>query len=537
MKGYFRKSFIAVAASLLVAVGGMFMVGCTDVDDTLGLHLVPDDQRVEVTTRTFTGIRSYAAYSDSIPTSRLRGMAFGSMTTDFGRTTVRSVNQFMPLVSYTKRGNHYFGAADAVVDSAYIVLYVNKISGNTAAPQTFGVFPLDEAVSDTWIDFTKEYYSDYDMSGKYKTEPVFEFTLEKEIAGARYKKLWPVGAEGEALYDNGKAYLEGIVGLPQSVWKDEEVGDGKFHAAVPGFYFEPKAPSAGEAIYEVLMVDSYYLQDLSYLAIYTHNPADGATAKALETKFYFDDKAASYADLSNLSIMLVDHDYSSATNGIDPATFLRYQERTDENGTPQPGKPWVMPALYDDAGNPIVDQQEEMYVQTMVGASGYISFDQALKQELAGILNSNGTEYSSVFIDKAKLILPLAYDKSDPDYAAKMMNLPYRMGLYLDYKGDLPVSMPDYPYMDEIANSKESKFGGYLNYSKAQYEMDVSTYARQLIMHPDDTRGELWIAPAFNASNFTRLQEVVLQNKTPNLGDPLDKSREIELVITYALIK
>lgn len=554
MKGYFKASFFA--ASLLAAFGVIFMGGCTDVDDSLGLDLVPDDQRVEVQSQNFTGIGSYVAFSDSIPTSRLRRMTMGSMETDFGRTTVRSVHQFMPLTSYKSRGDYYFGGPreKIVLDSAYIVLYIGKITGDTRVPQKFQFFPLRRFAEPgpgqpqpekSWIDFEQSYYPYYDMTGKYESEPVFEVTLEKEIEGARYKKLWPVGEASSDIYIKGKEYLEHIVGLDQSVWEDEEEGKGLFHEAVPGFYIAPE--NLGEAIYEILMIDSYYRQDLSYISIYTHNIDDGEKAKALETKFYFDDKAATKATLSNLSIELIDHDYALATNGVDPAVFLRYQDGcTCPDGT-QCGedcpegcectKGGVMPDLYDEDGNEIIPQQEKMYVQSMVGVSGYISFDKELKAKLSAILDYDDQKYKGVFINRAKLILPLAYGTSDPSYLAKVTNFPHRLGLYFDYKGDLPVSIPDYPYMEEIINGTESSFGGYLNYSKARYEMDISTYVRQLILNPEYTRSQMWIALAYSASTFSRLEEVVLQNKAPNPSDPDDKSREIKLEITYTLIK
>lgn len=554
MKGYFRASFIA--AALLAALSGIFISGCTDVDDSLGLDLVPDDQLVDVQSQSFTGIGSYVAFSDSIPTSRLRRMVMGSMETDFGRTTVRSVHQFMPLTSYKSRGDYYFGGPKEkiVLDSAYIVLYIGKITGDTRVPQTFQFFPLrsiaepepGQSQPDTsWINFERSYYPYYDMTGKYESEPVFEVTLEKEIEGARYKKLWPVDDASSELYAKGKEYLEHIVGLDQSVWKDEEEGEGLFHEAVPGFYIAPK--DVGNAIYEILMIDSYYRQDLSYISIYTHNTDDGEDAEALETKFYFDDKATVEATLSNLSIALIDHDYTLATNGIDPGVFLRYEKDcTCPEGT-QCGveclegcecteNEGVMPDIYDEEGNEIIPQQEKMYVQSMVGVSGYISFDDELKAELSRILDYDD-QYKGVFINRAKLILPLAYNTSDPSYLAKVTRFPARLGLYYDNKGDLPVSMPDYPYMEEIINGTESSFGGYLNYSKAQYEMDISTYVRQLILNPEFTRSQLWIAPAYSASTFSRLEEVELQNKVPNPSDPDDASREIKLEITYTLIK
>ena len=516
MKGYFRASFIA--ASLLAAAGGLFLGGCTDVDDTIGLDLVPDDQKMVIQTKTIDGIKSYSAFSDSLPTSHLRRMAFGSMKTDFGTTTVRSVYQFMPLESVKHRGEHYFGEG-AVLDSAYIVLYINNISGDTRIPQNFNIYPLKDTMT-----FEQVYYPNYDVSYNVEAEPVFRFKFEKEITGSRPKKIWPIVADGEtadpetvALNERAEAYLQKIVDLPKEVWEDEDKGEGLFHQAVPGFYIEnyvaPGDPE-GNAIYEGIMADSYTMTDLSYLSIYTHT-GEGEDAEVLETKFYFDDKAASYYKLSNLSILLINHDYSTATNGIDPADFLKYQVAEE------PGEGGKMPSL---EGVPV---EETVYVQDMAGAAAYINFDADFKQKLTDLLTYDETEYSSLYINRAKLILPLADDGAG-NYPSELKYALKRLGLYFEYKGDLPVSMPDYPYMDEIMNSTESSFGGYLNYSRSYYEMDVSTYIRQIITNPDKTRSQLWISPAFNASGFSQLGEVMLSN-TPD--------RPMRLEITYTLIK
>lgn len=492
-----------------MTAGSAFLGSCTDVDDTLGLDIVPDDQRMVVETRTIGGVKSYIAYSDSIPTNSIRRMTLGSMTTDFGRTTASSVCQFMPLESYRHRGDPYFGEG-AVLDSVYLALYIGNITGKTRVPQTFQIFPLEETMK-----FDSTYYATDDISGNVKSDPVFEFKLEKEIAGTAYKKLWSAEDTDSPLFDIGKTYLEKIVNLPEAVWADEDEGEGLFHREVPGFYITPYvAPGEpeGDAIYEILFADSFYQVDLTYLLFFTHT-GEGESTDSLETIFYMDDKEVDTPELSNLSITLVEHDYDTPGSVVDKSSFLVLNEEgkiSVEDGTPQ---------------------EEVMYIQTLLGPAGYIVFDDDFKQNLREIMSFDETVYSSVFINRAKLVAPMVQAVDDDDYAGYVNRVPWRLGLYFDYKGELPVSIPDYPYFSELLSGYESSFGGYLNQSKGRFEMDVSTYIRQLILHPDDTRDQLWIAPAFSTNNFSRLGEVMIAN-TPNTP-----GRQIELEITYTLIK
>lgn len=558
MKGYFKSALYAVAA--LVLSGSIFFTGCTEVDDSLGLGMVPDDQRLVVVMDTIKGVKAYVAKEDSQPTSHLRRMVLGSRKTDFGVTSASGIYQFMPLESSESRGESYFGKG-AKVHEAYIALYINNISGNTNVEQTFYVYPLVDTMR-----YDTTYYANFDpftasnqsLQQKVDLEkgPIFKFTLKDEITGRVFKKIWEVKtgdeelaggefAEGDELYNRGRKYLKDIIALEKEVWDDETQGKGLFHKAFPGFYIV-RASDVKEyaqknglqsvdvdvdeeqeaAIYEILMADSYFLEDLSYLTMLTHTPknvsgsalnrgpysrTDGETEPqydTLETRFYFDDQASEFPALSNLSVAMIRHDYSGSL--LASETFADTVAVAGNGAT---------------ASTP----RKTFYVQSMLGASGYLHFDAALKEKLREILEREDEQYRSVYINKALLSIPLAEDADAADYHLASGRAPQRVGLYLNMKGVYPVNIPDYPYLDEAVTNNRSTFGGYLNYSKGRYEMDISTYLRQLILNPGGTRDRIWLSPAWSLNSFSRLDEVILEN------DP--DGKEIELAITYTLIK
>ena len=560
MKGYF-KTVLSLAAALVFA-SSLFVSGCTEVDDSLGLGMVPQDQKLLVVMDTLKGVKAYVAKEDSQPASHLRRMVLGSRKTDFGVTSASGIYQFMPLESSESRGYPYFGEG-AKVHQAYIALYINHISGNTNVEQTFYVYPLLDT-----IRYDTTYYANFDpltddnQNGLQKVDlsegPLFTFTMKNEITGRVFKKIWEVKegdeelegdqfAGGDELYNRGRKYLKDIIALEKEVWDDENTGEGLFHKACPGFYIV-RASDVREyaeknnlqnvtvdvdepqdaAIYEILMADSYYLEDLSYLTMFTHTPKTTSLSNirktaasradeeeeeepqydTLETRFYFDDQAADYPNLSNLSIALIRHDYS---------------------GTMLDGETFTDTLAVAGGGMPASEPKKTFYVQSMLGPSGYLYFDDAFKAKLQEIFDQNGDEYKSVFINKAQLIIPMAKDAEEPDYYLASNAAPSRVGLYLNMKGSYPVNIPDYPYLDEAVNNYKSTFVGYLNYTKGRYEMDISTYLRQLILNPDGTRDRIWLSPAWGLESYTQLGEVVLQN------DP--DGKQIELAITYTLIK
>ena len=117
----------------------------------------------------------------------------------------------------------------------------------------------------------------------------------------------------------------------------------------------------------------------------------------------------------------------------------------------------------------------------------------------------------------------------------------HRLGLYTDYKNYTPVL--DYMYEQEA--SLELDYNGYLNRSKALYEMNISAYIQELmnalLALEEDANGNvdlskllaprtIYIAP--DVDNQFTLSRSILQG-----SDHLLNKASVELNLTYTLVK
>ena len=116
-----------------------------------------------------------------------------------------------------------------------------------------------------------------------------------------------------------------------------------------------------------------------------------------------------------------------------------------------------------------------------------------------------------------------------------------RLGLYTDYKNLTPVL--DYMYDQEETLILD--YNGYLNRSRAMYEMNISAYIQELMnaliaMEPDANGNidltklqaprTMYIAP--EAENQFSLSRSILQGSNHELN-----RASIELELTYTLVK
>jgi hypothetical protein len=162
-------------------------------------------------------------------------------------------------------------------------------------------------------------------------------------------------------------------------------------------------------------------------------------------------------------------------------------------------------------------------------------------------INSGDKEYISAAINQASLRFYIDgsdydYDKIDPLPMTDRMNESIsRLGMYTNYKNLTPIV--DYLYTQEEDGSLY--YDGYLNRSRAMYEMNISSYIQQLVnellkLEPEadgsidlsklKTTRTIYLAPsAYDRFTFNR---TVIQGSN-NLTNPAS----ISLELTYTLVK
>lgn len=520
MKSCFNGFFFTAVSALFVILIGF--TGCTSVDDTLGLNLLPDDQEVEFHMTVIDGIGSHMAVSDSLPAGRLNALYFGNYNTDgYGRVEARPVLQFVP----SGFSEDDFYGNKPYVDSLKLVFDIDNIYGDITAEQKFYIYQLTKKPH-----YDSTYYYSFDGEAiSDMANPLFSFTMTSEDeANSRIVKMLTIEPSGDE-------YLKKLANLDPAVY---EKPDTVFREHFNGWYIAPSSdpseyPSSGGAIYEInpLTQYDYYsgIYDYFYFLVYGHNHKKDVTGTCIhdgEGYVLKDTIAVSYTfDDSNIfhpnaNILTVKHDYSAPSSVVVPALF-------------------VDPLTFETVNPP---QEDVIYIQGMMGVAGYLDFGGEFLNNLEKLCyNANG-EKCIMKVNKAQLFLWL-----EDDGLTYIRNAPSRLGMFYDYAGYTPVTIPDYSYISEIIYSYTMSYDGRLNHNEGlgYYEMDISSYIMNLANRPESATKQIWVAPV---QTYDRIynnyyypldfspKQVAIQNKWEDPSDPAYAKR-IQIKLSYSLLK
>lgn len=208
MKLSFRPARLAAPAIAAALFCLPFINGCTEVDDTLGLGLVPEDQKMKVGMATLTtGIESYVVLSDSLPTSNSLSVTYPNQyfflgklqDPEMGDMDAGVMMQMVPYLrtprdsekdkqGYIKKYNESFMGYKPIWDSVKIYLYIENVYGtNKGVEQSFSIYALEDSLKKA---NGKHYYIKDDMSSFVnRDKPLFRFKLSDEHTTSGEYKL------------------------------------------------------------------------------------------------------------------------------------------------------------------------------------------------------------------------------------------------------------------------------------------------------------------------------------------------------------
>ena len=147
-----RQALSAVA--VLSIAGIVTFVGCTPVNDELGLDLVPDKDRLSIQIDTLYGVETYNTQTDSLRSGSLGYGFLGQTLNDtFGMRRASFITQFACT------GLPYAGGygLDAIFDSIQLNLSIVDYAGDTTANQKFYVYEA----ANSFINSTTIYYTSF----------------------------------------------------------------------------------------------------------------------------------------------------------------------------------------------------------------------------------------------------------------------------------------------------------------------------------------------------------------------------------------
>lgn len=440
MTRFFKKTTLYSVGAVVSALI-LFCSACTEVDDQLGINIVPPGEQMEVKFATLQeGISNYLSYTDSIRCNGFDYAYFGKLRSEgLGNTTAAALVQFgggsrSDTIAYADRTK--------VADSMLIICDLKVLGGDTLKEQTFNVYPLK-----TRLRRDSTYYNSFDYMGAVKNwngeggkvEPMFTFKYSGKPNSADYydtlRLTKGVGAE---------AFMQALLNTDKELCQNDTLFINTFN----GLCIVPAETSDKDAaIYGLnLQYDTTYGPE-SFLVLYGH---DYLTADA--DKSVVDNIVRAYPITNNTTyskqtaMTAFEQEYDAA---LDIESKLNVDTQSDE---------------------PLKNPATETWVQGVMGITTTLEFEQAFIDALKALK----PEGKNIFINQARVYVELA----DKDYLLYDY-APTRIGSYLKYSAIDPVA--DYNYYYEANYDTALNYGGEFNRTHGYYTMDLSIYMQQLL--------------------------------------------------------
>ena len=534
MKSYNRmKSMLAVIAS--IAITTLMMLGCTTTADyTLGDEFAPTNQQMTMRHRLYkNGIlteenmpdapcrvfETRLFKTDSVTSTTLGTFYLGLQRHErFGVRKLGFASQILHMVSLDDSTG--FGYRP-IYDSTCFVFELDTFVGDSTRPIQYNVYLLTGDLVD-WEKKDTTFYVSYDPRElghlEADAKPIYTFKFPDQENGVyttstkfRMQDTPYTKELVEKLYCMDKLDENGLANNNASLYQS----DSAFIRTYKGVWIEPAADTPeGEGH---VMAFSDQTSGIQVMGRSRKGGADAdLIADTIDIVYYFND---TYAEgFGNVSAQSAKYNFK---------------------GTELEG----LPILETEANRAEVDMA---YVDGCGGIVTELTFTDEFLLSLYNI-SSGDKDYVSAAINQAVLRFYLDgsdydYNKIDPLPMTDVMNQSIqRLGMYTDFKTLNPIV--DYLYTQESDGSLY--YDGYLNRSRALYEMNISSYIQQLVnglleLKPEadgsidlsklKTVRTVYLAP--DAYNIYTINRSVIQGGKSEINPAC-----IELDLTFTLVK
>lgn len=541
------SGFAAIAAAVIFG-------GCTEVDDTLGANLVPDDQQMKmgyVSLPAVDRVQAAKKYvetrlfqTDSILASNLSNGYMGQTLNDtLGRRTVGFLSQYL---NYYRVDSGYFGYKP-IFDSAQILLSIASYGADTLTDQTFAVYEVlsnryltEKPVAAGKSERDTAFYLDFDPVKEGVYDParkLFTFTIGQSNGTGPATTAVTMQPTRE-----GREFIQRLM-LQQgankgdySIYSADSVE--QWVEAFKGLYICPD-PDAPLSEYGKGTIYATELSSSGF-SVYGRNRLEADPSLIKDTigmVYYFYD---SYAEYGNVSINTVSRNYDEATS-----TSVRID--LDEARETAENRP----------ENPLV------HVEGLGGVVTEMTFTQAFFDDLQALLDTENAATGKNFktIAFSQVVMSVYFCGSDYDWTTidpagsmrlieEMNAAPARLGLYTDFKKLTPIA--DYAYVYENSYGTTLSYGGYISRSRGCYTMDITGYAQELwnnyqqekLAAAEEGRAvdlskvdkrTVYIGP--EAYGLFNTPFGIFQGSTTDASSPVPNNAPIRFDVTYNMIK
>lgn len=472
----------AIAAAVLAALG---CAACTQVDDTLGANLVPDDQQMKVgfvtlprlnaegsldTERVKQYVETRLYRTDSIKSSNLGNGYMGTQLNDtLGRRSAGFVSQFQ---SYYTVPEGYFGYRP-MFDSAQMLLSIAAYGRDTLTEQHFAVY---EVLSNDYLtaDQRKDtlFYLNFDPADPKlrlydPARKLFTFTLGGDRGPSTTTAVTMAPTEWGRDYIARLMLQKGEYEGDYSIYSTDSLA--YWHETFRGLYICPDPDRPLQSSDKHTDTGGIYATKLSSsgFTVYARNREESDPSLIRDTvgmTFYFYD---AYSEHGNVSVNTIRRDYADAAG----SPLLPSVEQAWESDKERPEVPYA-------------------YVEGYGGAITELSLTEAFFDDLQTLLDEENAAHGKEFRTLAFSQVAMSVYFEDADYDWQTMDpsdgfdatrlveemnaAPSRLGLYTDYKKLTPIV--DYAYLYEKNYNATIAYDGYINRSRGCYVMNVTGY-------------------------------------------------------------
>lgn len=472
------KKFITETKKLFFYMLILFLASCTNVDKTIGIDFVPDDEQFTLVTDTLYP-SVYNVTLDSVMTINLQYNSFGSYYDPvFGTTTAGMAFQIAPTADSVS-----FGTAPTV-DSVVLQMIVDNRTGEDSYNQTLKVYELSKR-----IYYDSVYYPTVDINSMINPVPV----ATKQYIRTP-KDRWDTADTVKIHLDNSVG--DKLVAAPYNAMIYDSIS--LFYEYFKGLYITSDDAAAGVTGRMNRIPLSTTTIGLS--VYYKHNGKD--------TTANYWHYSAGYMS----SFTAVQHDYTTATHPLKVNTA----------------------SLNDTSRTLLLDLDSTLYVQGLFGVTPMMKIRKDLIQTW---LSENNLTAEHLAISRVMLEFDVErFSGYELDRLATPIGLFYRT---IQKTSD--TATVSYPHIISITELNSTLFGGTLNKTLYKYSMKITYDFTSIIKNIEKSNSAtLYISPYsqitntsyYGTSTYSYVENQAYLYQTLLKGS--SSSQPPRLIITYA---
>jgi len=290
-KGFKRSHAITLFLTGVLTL--IILSSCNSNNDELGRDLLPVDDNINVHYDTLFDISVFPVHSNRLKTSETEGTYQSTRTfllgtrkdSIFGKARAEIVTQY-DLSSSIDFGD------DMKIDSIMLYLYITDVVGDSTTPFHIRVFETTDPI---YMDST--YYSDYDVTGKYDTDPLIDAFI------------FP---RSDSLYEfriTDSDFKDKILAPPGYVMDTVYYYDSIFKEVFPGFYITGEPVANVNSFCKIQLANAYTRLGVHYTS--DDIEPDSTTGDIVYEWYYFN-----INETTSQKINMYSHDFAgTAFNG------------------------------------------------------------------------------------------------------------------------------------------------------------------------------------------------------------------------------